>query len=113
MIYNLSANIDNLIGYKSGSIFIDMAFKKWLKKLLGETNYQKLDSAELVHKITSHSTESPQMRELMSSFDREKRLFEEGCEDVKIDLPKPLHNLNMNTRVVGGEITITKSVIIY
>jgi hypothetical protein len=27
-----------------------------------------------------------------------------------MDLPKPLHNLNIDNRVVGGEITITKSV---
>ena len=110
-VYHSGVNIDNLIGCKSGFIFIDLVFKKWLKNLLGEKNYQKLDSAELVHKIVSHSTEGSWMRELMSNFNQWKRRFNKDHGDIKMNLSDSLHNLNLDMRVVGGEIRITKSVI--
>ena len=53
------------------------------------------------------------MRELMDRFNQWKRRFNKDHEDIKMDLPEPLHNLNLDTRVVGGEIRITKSVITY
>ena len=102
----------DLIGNKCGSIFIDLAFKKWLRDLLGEKTYQKLDQAQLVHKISSHVTEGRQMRILMSDFNKLKTKFERNHRDMRMDLPEPLHNLNMDN-VEGGQITITKSVTAY
>jgi len=49
----------------------------------------------------------------MNDFNQCKRTFNKDHEDIKMNLPKPLHNLNLDTRVVGGEIRITKSVITY
>ncbi|KAI9776338.1 MAG: hypothetical protein M1839_000418 [Geoglossum umbratile] len=94
-------------GHRCGSIFIDLAFKKWLRDLLGEKNYQKLDQAQLAHKISSHHTEGKQMRQLMKGFNTLKFKFRKDQRDMKMDLPDPLHNLDMDNRVVGGEITIT------
>jgi hypothetical protein len=106
----LRVGTNGLIGLKCGSIFIDLAFKEWLKDLLGEENYQKLDQTRLAHKISSHNSEGRPMRELMKKFNRLKRMFNKEHRDMRMDLPEPLHNLNMGNRVVGGEITITKSV---
>lgn len=50
------------------------------------------------------------MRELMSEFNKLKRKFSKDHRDMRMDLPAPLDNLNMDTSVVGGEITITKCV---
>jgi hypothetical protein len=61
-------------------------------------------------KIGSHSVEGQQMRELMQGFDRQKRKFNRDHRDIKMDLPHPLENLTKGNTVVGGEITITKSV---
>jgi hypothetical protein len=52
------------------------------------------------------------MRELMEGFDKHKRKFNRDRRDIKMDLPYPLHNLNKDNKVVGGEITITKWVTI-
>jgi hypothetical protein len=97
----------DLIGYPCGSIFIDMAFKRWLKDLLGEGNYRELDQGQLAHKISSHDTEGGRMRKLMKDFNIHKRKFKKDQRDIQMDLPEPLHNLAMDNRVVGGEITIT------
>ena len=96
----------DLIGNKCGSIFIDMAFKKWLRNLLGE-KYKELDQGQLAHKISSHDTEGGRMRTLMKDFNIQKRRFKKDQRDIKIDLPEPLDNLNMGHKVVGGEITIS------
>jgi len=47
------------------------------------------------------------MRELMQGFDKHKGKFNRDHRDIKMDLPYPLHNLNIDNKVVGGEITIT------
>lgn len=99
--------INNFIGDKCGAIFINLAFKEWLRDLIGEDKYQELDQSELVHKISSHDSEGERMRELMKRFDVHKRRFERGHRDIKIDLPEPYENLDMDTRVIGGQITIT------
>jgi hypothetical protein len=96
-----------LLGDKCGSIFINLAFKRWLRELVGESIYQKLDQGQLSHKISSHDAEGERMRILMKSFDALKRKFKRGHRDMKMDLPAPFHNLNLDSRVVGGEITIT------
>jgi hypothetical protein len=102
-----------ILGSKCGSISVDLAFKKWLREVLGERDYQKLDPSQLNSKIGSHSVEGRQMRELMHGFDKQKRKFNRSHRDIKMDLPSPLHNLNKDNMVVDGEITITKSVITF
>jgi len=87
-----------------------LAFKKWLRNLIGEANYQLLDQAEISHKISSHDSEGERMRELMKRFNVKKLAFRRNHRDMKLDLPEPYENLNLDTRVVGGQITITWSV---
>jgi hypothetical protein len=96
-----------MIGFKCGSIFINLAFKKWLKCLLGEETYQILDQAQVVSNISSHDAEGERMRVLMKNFDVHKRKFAKGHRSIKIDLPEPFENLNKENIVVGGQITIT------
>lgn len=98
---------NNLIGNKCGSIFINLAFKKWLRDLLGKDIYQILDQAQLVTKIRSHDAEGERMRVLMKRFDVHKRKFAKGHRDIKIDLPEPFEDLDKDNIVVGGQITIT------
>ncbi|KAH7115268.1 hypothetical protein B0J11DRAFT_471111 [Dendryphion nanum] len=94
-------------GAKCGSIFINMAFKNWLRLLIGEENYRQLDPYMETNKISSHSTEGRAMRELMKDFDARKHLFHANyTKDINIDLPAPLNNLNIPGRVDRGEITI-------
>lgn len=95
------------IGAKCGSIFINLAFKQWLRDLIGPQNYNILDQTEMAHNITSHDSEGERMRELMKRFDIKKRAFRRNHRDMKLDLPEPYNNLNLDTRVVGGQITIT------
>lgn len=103
------------IGYptvrKCGSIFINIKFKEWLKDLLGDKNYQRLDPNTELNKITSHTTEGKAMRELMKEFDARKRGFRKDYnQDIHLDLPAPLDNLTIPGKVDGGEITITSAV---
>jgi hypothetical protein len=98
---------NSIIGAKCGSIFINLAFKVWLRNLLGETNYQELDQGQMNYKISSHDAEAERMRDLISKFDVHKRKFMRGYRDIKIDLPEPFENLNLDNRVSGGQITIT------
>lgn len=48
------------------------------------------------------------MRALMKEFDIKKRQFTSDFRDIRLDLPEPLENLNLEGRVRGGEIKITK-----
>ncbi|KAH0556728.1 hypothetical protein GP486_005483 [Trichoglossum hirsutum] len=102
--------VTKAIGYKCGSVFIDIAFKSWLREFVGEDNYLKLDPAQARDKITSFDREGERMRELMAAFNILKRKFEKGHQDMKMDfltLPEPLHNLNLHNKVEGGQIIIT------
>jgi hypothetical protein len=95
------------IGAKCGSIYIDEAFKRWLKKLIGDENYKELDPRNASQKISSHATEGKEMRALMKAFDSCKRKFSRDHRDMKMDLPEPLDDLSIGNQVVGGELTIT------
>ena len=110
LLFRSRASTDDLIGSKCGSIDIDLAFKKWLKDLQ-EKNYLKLDQAQLGHRIRSHYTEGEPIHELVKRFDQYKRRFNHGHQDITIDLPDPLHNLNVANKAIEGEITVTKFVI--
>ncbi|KAH7342511.1 hypothetical protein BKA65DRAFT_504250 [Rhexocercosporidium sp. MPI-PUGE-AT-0058] len=94
-------------GAKCGSIFINLAFKTWLRNLIGHRLYQELDQAQPVDRISSHDAEGERMRALMKTFNLYKRKFQKGHRDIKIDLPEPFENLDLDNRVVGGQITIT------
>ncbi|KAL2063769.1 hypothetical protein VTL71DRAFT_5574 [Oculimacula yallundae] len=94
-------------GRQCGYIFINLAFKNWLRHLIGADNYRILDQAESANKITSHDYEGEKMRLLMKRFDIYKRKFARGQRDIKLDLPEPLKDLCLEGKVVGGQITIT------
>ena len=98
--------LTNNQGEKCGSIFIDLAFKEWLRDLLGEDNYQRLDPNADSKNISSHTIEGKQMRELMGKFNLHKIHFKKGDRDKRLDLPHPLDNLNLDNKVRAGEITI-------
>jgi len=95
-----------VVGSKCGSIFVNLAFKRWLLRLLGKDMYWELGQAQPVTEISSHDVEGERMRVLMKTFDVHKRKFSKGHRNVKIDLPEPFEDFNMDDRVVGGQITI-------
>ncbi|OQV06071.1 hypothetical protein CLAIMM_10703 [Cladophialophora immunda] len=96
-------------GDKCGAIYIDIAFKEWLRQLLGNKYYEKLDQNQDLQRITSHTCESKAMRQLMKSFDVLKKQFHKNHRDMALDLPPPLHNLTLDNRVDCGEIKITNA----
>jgi hypothetical protein len=98
--------LTNNQGDKCGSIYIDLAFKAWLRNLIGEDNYQLLDPNADFKKISSHTTEGKEIRELMTRFNLLKQLFKQDNRDRRLDLPYPLNDLNLDNKVNHGEITI-------
>jgi hypothetical protein len=95
------------IGSICGSVFVNLAFKKWLRQLLGADIYKELDQTQLASKIHSRDAEGERMRALMKRFDIQKLKFRKGQRDIKIDLPEPFENLDIENKVIGGQITIT------
>ena len=70
--------------------------------------YSKLDPGSAGQKISAHATEGEQMRKLMKKFDERKKKFSRNdARDIPLDLPKPLENLNIPGKVLGGQLTIT------
>jgi hypothetical protein len=94
-------------GDKCGLIYLDLAFKRWLRNQLGEQNYQILNPS-YNGKISFHATEGEYMRHLMKRFDNHKRWFTKDSRDMKLILPLPLNNLTLSDKVTLGELTITK-----
>lgn len=97
--------LNDSTGHKSGSIYIDLAFKRWLKDLLGQSNYLILDP-ENEGEIRSHAAEGERMRELMKAFTRKKISFKNNVGDIRIGLPSPLDTLEWGPAVRAGEIAI-------
>jgi hypothetical protein len=101
-----------MAGAKCGSTFIDTNFKIWLQSVLGERNYAILDSKNASQKISSHATESAEMREVMEKFDGHKRRFgtDSKQKDIYIDLPRhtSLANLNIGDKIEAGALRITQ-----
>jgi hypothetical protein len=93
-------------GDKCGSIFIDDAFKEWLRNILGAKHYRTLDSRSTKNRIRSHATESGEMRAIMKVFDPYKKKFTKDGRDFKLDLPEPLDNLSLKDHIIDGELTI-------
>ncbi|OAL26658.1 hypothetical protein AYO20_09999 [Fonsecaea nubica] len=96
-------------GDKCGAIYIDIAFKEWLRQQLGNKYYEKLDLNQDLQRVSSHTCESKAMRELMKSFDVLKKQFHKNHRDMALDLPAPLHNLTLEGRVDCGEIKISNA----
>lgn len=94
-------------GAKCGSVYIDGAFKAWLKKIIGNQNYQQLDPRNASQKISSHATEGKEMRILMKEFEKYKRKFNKDHREIKMDLPEPLDDITVGKKVLGGEVSIT------
>jgi len=99
---------DQETGAKCGSVYIDMAFKRWLRRLLGDENYQQLDPTDVSQMVSSHTIQGRYMREIMKKFDGYKKKFRNGYDDnIRLDLPEPLEDLDIEGRVSYGEIKIT------
>lgn len=94
-------------GQKCGSIFINQKFKVWLRKLLGDDEYRKLDPNLDIERNATHASETPAMRALMKIFDDIKKTFQPISRDFwKITLPHPLQNLSIPGRVDQGLIRV-------
>jgi hypothetical protein len=50
------------------------------------------------------------MRQLMSRFEAEKKIFCADSDDVELELPAPLHTLNIPGRVEQGSLIISQQV---
>jgi hypothetical protein len=94
-----------LTGYKCGSIYIDLAFKKWLFNVLGEDIYKEYLDPKYDGEIHSHAAEGDAMRKIMKEFNAKKKRFKNGRRDVTIELPSPLDALYQHT---GGLLPITE-----
>ena len=98
---------DQEIGAKCGCVYIDMAFKQWLRQLLGDENYQKLDPTDVSQMVSSHTIQGRQMREIMKRFDVFKRKFRNDCDDeITFELPEELEDLNIEGKVLDGELKV-------
>lgn len=95
-------------GQKCGSIFINRAFLKWLRSILGENNYCQLDPNLDIEKDAFHASETPSMRYLMQKFDERKEAFDRDTGDFGIDLPDPLGDLTIPGIVDQGLIMISR-----
>lgn len=92
---------------KCGGSFVDANFKGWLRRAIGRENFAKLDKENALRPISTHTSESGPMRELMKRFDAKKKTFSNATQSIiRIDLPPPLDGLNVEGRVRDGELTI-------
>jgi hypothetical protein len=95
-------------GEKCGSVFIDNAFKDWLRRILGDHHYRQLDPDSVGVMFGSYKSEGQGIRELMKAFIPRKERFRGTDSDVLLTLPEPLNNLTTNDRsVIEGQIRIT------
>lgn len=94
---------------KCGSSYIDLSFKQWLRKEIGEKNYNILDESSVGRRINMSSAEGGPLRMIMAAFEAHKKLFTRDTQaSFKIDLPPALQNLTVGTYVQDGELTITR-----
>ena len=75
---------------------------------MGDEHYIKLDPNMEIDCDSSHSSETPAMRDLMQRFDERKQAFTRESRDQYLDLPHPLENLNVPGVINEGQITITR-----
>lgn len=82
-------------GAKCGSIFINQKFKQWIRGLIGDEEYRKLDPNLDVARNATHASETAAMRELMRRFDALKKQFGMEHRNLPLTLPEPLQNLDI------------------
>lgn len=93
---------------KCGGSFVDANFKGWLRYTIGKENFAKLDKENALRPVSTHTSESGPMRELMKRFDAKKKTFSNATQGtIRIDLPPPLDGLNIEGRVRDGELMIS------
>lgn len=62
-------------------------------------------------RISSHAAEGKAMRQLMKDFDARKVIFHSNYgQDIYLELPAPLDDLNIPGKVNEGQIIIKRSV---
>jgi hypothetical protein len=94
-------------GAKCGASFINRTFREWLQEELGDEYYSQLDPRSDSERISAHATEGGAMRRLMQAFELQKKDFKGASPDMQIELPPPLHKINIPGRVEEGILTIT------
>jgi hypothetical protein len=100
--------LNRLSGAKFGSSFINAKFRNWLHDLLGEDAYNVLDCRSDGEKISAHAMEGGKMRQVMQDFENCKKAFHGASSDMVLELPHPLHTVNIQGKVEEGDLTITK-----
>lgn len=68
--------------------------------------YVRLDPLNGRDRLSVHAVESGSMRDLIKDFIARKHQFSEDSSDIKLDLPNPLNQLDMEGRVKQGELVI-------
>ncbi len=76
--------------------------------MLGEDRYHALDGRGDGERISAHAMEGGKMRYVMRQFESHKRAFNGASPKMSIDLPDPLHRLNIDGKIEEGDLTITK-----
>jgi hypothetical protein len=76
--------------------------------VLGEDNYRELECRSDGEKINPLATEGGKMRQVMQRFEGEKKAFRGGSAEMELQLPDPLHQLNIPGKVEEGTLMITK-----
>ncbi|PVH78397.1 hypothetical protein DL98DRAFT_590324 [Cadophora sp. DSE1049] len=92
---------------RCGSAYINLNFKRWLRRVIGEENYRALDPNSSSQQISAHAMEGKEMRQVMKRFEGLKKAFPRDNRPLKLDLPGPLSELNIPRRVSQGELTIS------
>lgn len=91
---------------KCGASYIDSEFKRWLARILGPKNYQKLDPHSVDENSASFTTEGTLMRQVIKTFDEKKEVFtNRNKDDIHVILPAPLNTLR-GGGINEGELTI-------
>lgn len=93
--------------FKCGSDSINIQFKDWLRAVLGDIYYYELDPASLGEQVSQHIIEGKGMRGLMKGFIAMKRRFSKEQNEVYMNLPPPLDELDIPGRLIGGLLKIT------
>ncbi|KAF7185658.1 Chaperone protein DnaK [Pseudocercospora fuligena] len=95
-------------GGQWGSSFIDTAFKNWLRDEIKADNYASIDRENArQQRISPFARENSAMRALMTRFNIKKAAFSKTDKsDIILDLPEPLNNLSLGTRVKEVELTL-------
>jgi hypothetical protein len=85
-----------------------LEFKHWLRRLLRDDNYRRLDPNPRFRNLGSHTVETEAMRRLMEEFNSHKEHFGPDSDDILIQLPPPLDSLHMPPSVTHGQLKIPR-----